>query len=115
MARRRTSAPLARAVASRSIAAETTATRSGHCASSEADAGCIPTWNHGRSTASRLKFAPMEGRTHPNPVLGSCDADGLRASQLQHAVEDVDGNVHLGHPTLIRARAQPVADHPFVA
>src|SRR3712207_2439023 len=47
MARRRTSAPLVRAVASRSIAAETAATRSGHCASSEEDAGCIPTRNHG--------------------------------------------------------------------
>ncbi len=54
-----------------------------------------------------------EGCTHPNPVLGSCDADGLRASQLQHAVEGVDGNVHLGRPTLVRARAQPVADHAF--
>src|SRR3954447_18252958 len=42
-------------------------------------------------------------RTHPYLVLGSCDADGLRASQLQHAVEDVDGNLHLGRPTLIRA------------
>jgi len=44
-----------------------------------------------------------KGRTHPYPVLGSCDADGLRASQLQHAVEDVDGNLHLGRPTLIGA------------
>src|SRR3954468_22800014 len=32
-----------------------------------------------------------KGRTHSYLVLGSCDADGLRASQLQHAVEDVDG------------------------
>src|SRR3954471_14884314 len=30
------------------------------------------------------------GRNDPSPVLGSCDADGLRASQLQHAVERVD-------------------------
>src|SRR3954469_6180505 len=44
-----------------------------------------------------------KGRTHPYPVLGSCDADGLRASQLQHAVEDVDGNLDLGRPTLIGA------------
>src|SRR5215213_3456289 len=27
------------------------------------------------------------------PVLRSCDADGLRTSQLQHAVEGVDGSV----------------------
>ncbi len=52
-----------------------------------------------------------ERRNHPYPVPRSGDADGLRASQLQHAVEDVDGNLHLGRPTLIRARAQPVADH----
>ena len=44
------------------------------------------------------------GRAHsPLPRSGSCDADGLRASQLQHAVEGVDGNLHLGRPTLIRA------------
>src|SRR5256885_1578774 len=30
------------------------------------------------------------GRNDPYPVLGSCDADGLRASQLQHAVQDLD-------------------------
>src|SRR5215218_11359385 len=54
------------------------------------------------------------GRAHsPLPRSGSCDADGLRASQLQHAVEGVDGNLHLGRPTLVRARAQPVADHAF--
>src|SRR3954468_4571713 len=29
----------------------------------------------------------------------------------QHAVEGVDGDVHLGRPTLVRMRAQPVADH----
>src|SRR4051795_1867944 len=51
------------------------------------------------------------GRNDPFPVLGSCDADGLRASQLQHAVQDLDGDVHLGRPTLIRTRAQPVPDH----
>ena len=30
---------------------------------------------------------------------------------LQHAIQGVDGNVHLGRPTLIRAAAQPVTDH----
>ena len=44
-----------------------------------------------------------ERRTYPYPVLGSCDADGLRTSQLQHAVQRMDGNLHLGRPTLIRA------------
>ena len=51
------------------------------------------------------------GRNDPYPVLGSCDADGLRASQLEHAVQRMNGNVHLGCPTLIRAGAQPVTDH----
>jgi len=55
------------------------------------------------------------GRHAPDPVLGSCDADGLRASQLQHAVQDHDGDVHLGGLTLVRARAQPVPDHALVA
>src|SRR3954465_3743642 len=39
-------------------------------------------------------------RNDPDPVLGSCDADGLRASQLQHAVQDRDADVHLGGLTL---------------
>src|SRR5215218_6203526 len=54
------------------------------------------------------------GRAHsPLPRSGSCDADGLRAPQLQHAVQRMDGNLHLGRPTLVRAAAQPVADHLF--
>ena len=32
-------------------------------------------------------------------------------SQLQHTVEGMDGEVHLGRPALVHARAQPVADH----
>src|SRR3954454_24121547 len=53
------------------------------------------------------------GRHAPYPVLGSYDADGLRASQLQHAVQDLDldRHVHLSRPTLVRTRAQPVPDH----
>src|SRR4051812_44515228 len=43
------------------------------------------------------------GRNAPSPVRGSCDADGLRASQLQHAVQDRDADVHLGCLTLVRA------------
>ena len=48
----------------------------------------------------------------PAPTC-SGDADVVRASQVQHAVEHVDSDVHLGRPTLIRMRAQPVADHLF--
>src|SRR3954449_10649838 len=51
-------------------------------------------------------------RAHwPLPRPGSSGADVLRASELQHAVEGVDTDVHLGHATPVRARAQPVADH----
>ena len=42
------------------------------------------------------------GRIAPDPVLGSGDADGLRASQLLHAVQDLDRHVHLGRLTLVR-------------
>src|SRR3954466_11351677 len=52
------------------------------------------------------------GALPPTPS-GSGDADVLRASQLLHAVEHVDRPVHLSRPTLIRVRAQPVADHLF--
>jgi hypothetical protein len=31
-----------------------------------------------------------------DPRLGSGDADGVRASQLEHAVEDMDSDAHLG-------------------
>src|SRR4051812_19494539 len=47
----------------------------------------------------------------PQPCLGSGDADVGRASQLQHAVQDLDRHVHLSRPTLIRTRAQPVPDY----
>src|SRR5215212_11906866 len=49
------------------------------------------------------------------PRLCSGDTDGFRASQLQHAVQDHEGDVHLGGLMLVRARVQPVADHPFEA
>src|SRR5215204_919355 len=47
----------------------------------------------------------------PPTPSGSGDADVIRPAQLQHAVEYVGGDVHLGRPTLIRMRAQPVAEH----
>ncbi len=50
------------------------------------------------------------GRADPNPRLRSGDADGVRASQLQHAVEDVNSDVDLGRPALVRVRVQAVAD-----
>src|SRR4051812_5660723 len=55
------------------------------------------------------------GRIEPYPCSGLCDADRFRASQLQHAVQDRGRDGHLGGLTLVRARAQPVADHPLEA
>ncbi len=45
------------------------------------------------------------GRSCPSPGCGSGDADGDRGSQLQHTVERMDGNVHLGRSAPVRARA----------
>ncbi len=47
----------------------------------------------------------------PPPRLWSGDADGDRASEFQHAVESMDGDVNLSRPTLVGARAQPVTDN----
>lgn len=53
------------------------------------------------------------GAMNPLPRLGSGNADEDWASQLQHAVQSMDGDVQLGRATLVRARAQPVADQLF--
>src|SRR4051812_2684095 len=50
------------------------------------------------------------GRTEPDPCSGLCDADVLRASQLQHSVQYVGGDRHLGRLTPVRLEAQPVTD-----
>ena len=49
------------------------------------------------------------------PRLGSSDTDIARASELQHAVEDMHGHVDLRRPTFVPTRAQSVADHLFPA
>jgi len=45
--------------------------------------------------------------------LGSDNADVAWASEIQHAVERLDGDRHLGRPALIYMRAQLVADDLF--
>src|SRR4051794_1850770 len=57
----------------------------------------------GRTSSRAIDRTPAPSR------LG--DADVGRASQLQHAVEDMDRHVHLGGPTLLRVRAQLIPDH----
>lgn len=41
----------------------------------------------------------------PNPDLGSCEADVLRAPEFEHAVQHVDGDGHLGFLTPAGLRA----------
>ncbi len=43
--------------------------------------------------------------------MGSGGADVVRASEFRHAVERVDGDVHLGRAPFVRARVQLIADH----
>ena len=41
----------------------------------------------------------------PRPLPRSRDADVLRASELEHAVQHVGGDRHLGRPAPVRVRA----------
>src|SRR5215211_382820 len=55
------------------------------------------------------------GRTDPCPRLGSCDPDVLRPSEIEHPVQDIGGNGHLGRLPPICLRTQSVADDAFPA
>ena len=55
------------------------------------------------------------GRTEPDPCSGLCDADILRASQLQHSVQHVGRDGHLGRLSPVRLEAQPLADDALPA
>ncbi len=59
-------------------------------------------WADLTATLALLHGPGMRAQLLPTR-LQSGDADGDRASRLQHAVERVDGNVHLGRPALVRA------------
>ena len=79
--------------------------------------------NHNPAFRAKVALAAIKGekklccmkqtcrRSYPIPTRGSGNADGDRASKLRHAVERMDGDVHLGRATFVRARAQPVTDH----
>jgi hypothetical protein len=66
-----------------------------------------------RPADSGSSRSPAAGRGSAN--TGQWDANGFRASEIKHAVRDANGDAHLGRSTDIRARAQRVTDHPFVA
>ena len=44
-----------------------------------------------------------DGRIEPNALPGSRDADGLRASELQHPIQDVGADGDLGRPARVGA------------
>ena len=46
---------------------------------------------------------PWERTQQPQPRLGSGGAGVVRASKLRHAVERVDGDVHLGRAAVVGA------------
>src|SRR3954469_12786384 len=48
-----------------------------------------------------------------HPTL--CDADGDRAAQVQHVVQDMNRDGNLSDTTLVLTTAQPVADARLVA
>src|SRR3954449_114007 len=55
------------------------------------------------------------GRTEPDPCSGSCEADVLRASQLQHSVQHIGRDRHLARLSPVRLRPQPIADDTLPA
>ena len=55
------------------------------------------------------------GRTERDPCSGSCDADVLRASQLQHSVQHVGRDGHLARLSPVRLRTEPITDDALPA
>lgn len=53
------------------------------------------------SAGQRCCTEQQSGRNRPYPVPGSSDADGVRASQFQRAVQGINSDRHLGCPTLV--------------
>src|SRR3954453_8134906 len=73
-----------------------------------------------RTVANTLSIGPCctdqrGGHIDPNPRRGSCDADRLRASELEHAVQSTNGDRDFCGLTIVCARTERIADHPFVA
>src|SRR3954464_14473311 len=54
-------------------------------------------------------------RTEPYPCCGLCDADVLRAPEVQHAVQNIGADGYLGRLPPPRLRAQPPANNAFPA
>src|ERR671930_2396777 len=63
--------------------------------------------------AATVLHGSGSGRIAPVRCMSLCDADGLRASELEHAVQDGDGDRQLARLPSLRAGAQCLADHPL--
>src|SRR3954469_22365970 len=55
------------------------------------------------------------GRTEPDPCSGSCDADVLRAPEIQHSVQHVGRDGHLARLSPVCLRTQSLADDALPA
>src|SRR4051794_2241132 len=86
----------------------------------------LPDSNSGQGPGLAARECGLRGRDRgarisgmdalaPIPHSGSRDTDGLRAAELEHAVQGMDGNGDLGGLMTVRARAERVSNHPLVA
>src|SRR5271165_4937285 len=75
----------------------------------------------GRRKCSKLRawLALLHGSTEethqPHPSPSSGNTDGNRASQLRHAVQDMDGDPNFCATALVLVEAQPIADDLFIS
>src|ERR671932_168280 len=74
---------------------------------------------HGGFCRRGLVLGPCASVVHGSDVSSNCPhprsrsgkADVVRASQLQHAVEDIYSYVNLSRTMFVQTRAQVIADH----
>jgi exodeoxyribonuclease V alpha subunit len=55
------------------------------------------------------------GRAEPNTCVGLCNADIVRTSKLQHPIQHVSSNGHLGRLSASRVRSEPITDDALPA
>src|SRR3954447_1619577 len=55
------------------------------------------------------------GRTESDPCSESCDADVLRAPEIQHSVQHAGRGGHLARLSPVRLRTQPLTDDTLPA
>ena len=55
------------------------------------------------------------GDAPPHPSSSSGDAYGNRASQIRHAIQDVEGDTNFCASAFVRVEAQPIADYLLIS